>query len=78
MGLNPVEASEFFSGLSSQLRRSFSLVYVHQLTCIVHECFVSFREICEKLGITAFSVDDVDKYGLDEVVQRSLDKINPG
>lgn len=35
------------------------------------------REISEKLGIAAYSIDDIDKVGIGEIMQRALERINP-
>lgn len=37
----------------------------------------SSRKIIEKFNMTAFSMQEVDKYGINEVVRRALDAIDP-
>ena len=39
-----------------------------------YECF---RYIIEKLGITAFSMQEVDKYGINEVMSKALKVLDP-
>lgn len=35
------------------------------------------REICDELGIAAYTIDDIDKVGIGEVIQKALESINP-
>jgi len=35
------------------------------------------REICEGLGIAAYTIDDIDKDGIGEIIQKALQRINP-
>lgn len=35
------------------------------------------REICEELGIAAYTIDDIDKDGIGEIIQKALKRINP-
>jgi len=35
------------------------------------------REICEDLGIAAYTIDDIDKDGIGEIIQKALQRINP-
>jgi hypothetical protein len=35
------------------------------------------RLILEKFGVTAFAMEDVERYGIHEVTQRALEAINP-
>jgi len=36
-----------------------------------------YRLILEKFGVTAFAMEDVERYGIHEVTQRALEAINP-
>lgn len=44
-----------------------------------NECFLItyFREICEKLGIASYTIDDIDKDGIGVIIEKALEKINP-
>ena len=45
---------------------------------IIHRILMILcREISEKLGIAAYSIDDIDKVGIGEIMQRALERINP-
>ena len=45
---------------------------------IIHRILIVLcREISEKLGIAAYSIDDIDKVGIGEIMQRALERINP-
>ena len=35
------------------------------------------REIAENLGIAAYTIDDIDKEGIGEIIHRALERINP-
>ena len=35
------------------------------------------RDICKRLGIAAYTIDDVDKDGIGVIIEKALDKINP-
>jgi arginase len=38
---------------------------------------IFYRLILEKFGVTAFAMEDVERYGIHEVTQRALEAINP-
>lgn len=48
-----------------------SIRNIHSISIFLH------RKIIEMLGIKAFSMQEVDKFGIKEVVERALKAVDP-
>ena len=57
---------------TAELYDHFSF-HVHLIPMIYYDS----RDICKRLGIAAYTIDDVDKDGIGVIIEKALEKINP-
>jgi len=72
MGLPSTETVPEFSWIKPGILKPHQIVYIG-----IRDADVGEKRIMREHGIKAFSMHEVDKYGIGKVVQMALDHVNP-